>query len=113
MSRDEKYLQARKVNDLSRAGFIPAALRVQNVAMMSPYGRRTLVLLGASGGESLRELQFLCGFVWSRWLFGQLFGIATRLILLFEKIQKSQQYCELEFKNRLKSVFETAHCSLK
>ncbi|KAI6241434.1 26S proteasome non-ATPase regulatory subunit 7 [Aphelenchoides fujianensis] len=49
MSRDGKYLQARKVNDLSRAGFIPASLRVQNVAMMSPYGRRTLVLLGACG----------------------------------------------------------------
>ena len=56
MSRDNKYLQARKVNDLSRAGFIPASLKMQNVAMMCPYGRRTLVLLGA-GGVGRRTLK--------------------------------------------------------
>ncbi|KAI6182916.1 Guanylate kinase domain containing protein [Aphelenchoides bicaudatus] len=56
MSRDAKYLQARKVNDLSRAGFIPASIRVQNVAMLCPYGRRVLVLLGA-GGVGRRTLK--------------------------------------------------------
>ncbi|KAI6178649.1 Guanylate kinase domain containing protein [Aphelenchoides besseyi] len=49
MSRDTQYLQARKVNDLSRAGFIPASLKTQNVAMLCPYGRRVLCLLGANG----------------------------------------------------------------
>lgn len=37
------------MNDLSRAGFIPASLRVKNVAMMCPYGRRVLMILGAGG----------------------------------------------------------------
>lgn len=70
LSRDQKYMQvslavflfiisilkARKVNDLSRAGFIPSSLRVKSVAMMCPYGRRVLVLLGA-GGVGRRTLK--------------------------------------------------------
>ncbi|TKR93252.1 hypothetical protein L596_007745 [Steinernema carpocapsae] len=49
MSEDAKWMQARKVNDLSRVGYIPAHLSMERVGMMSPYGRRVLVLLGAPG----------------------------------------------------------------
>ncbi|KAK0424270.1 hypothetical protein QR680_008585 [Steinernema hermaphroditum] len=49
MSEDAKWMQARKVNDLSRVGYIPSRLSMERVGMMSPYGRRVLVLLGAPG----------------------------------------------------------------
>ncbi|PIO56366.1 hypothetical protein TELCIR_22235, partial [Teladorsagia circumcincta] len=40
---------ARKVNDLSRVGYLPASLSKEKVAMLCPFGRRVLVLLGAVG----------------------------------------------------------------
>lgn len=49
MSQDDNWFQARKVNDLSRVGYLPATLFKEKVAMLSPYGRRVLVLLGAVG----------------------------------------------------------------
>uniref|UniRef100_A0A915EF48 Guanylate kinase-like domain-containing protein n=1 Tax=Ditylenchus dipsaci TaxID=166011 RepID=A0A915EF48_9BILA len=49
LSTDKSYMQARKVNDLSKAGFVPSNIKVERVAMLSPYGRRVLVLLGAAG----------------------------------------------------------------
>ncbi|CAD5206903.1 unnamed protein product [Bursaphelenchus okinawaensis] len=49
LSNDSQWIQARKVNDLSTAGFIKHGLKMENVAMLCPYGRRTLVLLGAPG----------------------------------------------------------------
>ncbi|KAL3110965.1 hypothetical protein niasHT_017738 [Heterodera trifolii] len=50
LSRGPHYFQARKVNDLSTAGYVPASLvRVRPVAMLSPFGRRSIVLLGANG----------------------------------------------------------------
>ena len=41
--------QARKVNDLSRVGYLPSNLSMEHVSMLAPYGRRVLVLLGAPG----------------------------------------------------------------
>jgi guanylate kinase len=49
MSEDKQWLQARKVNDISQCAFIPATLPTISVSMLSPFGRRTLVLLGAPG----------------------------------------------------------------
>ncbi|CAJ0593399.1 unnamed protein product [Cylicocyclus nassatus] len=49
MSQDDNWLQARKVNDLSRVGYLPASLSKEKVAMLCPFGRRVLVLLGAVG----------------------------------------------------------------
>lgn len=49
MSEDDNWIQARKVNDLSRVGYIPASLSKEKVAMLCPFGRRVLVLLGAVG----------------------------------------------------------------
>ncbi|CAD5210108.1 unnamed protein product [Bursaphelenchus xylophilus] len=49
LSNDSQWIQARKVNDLSRAGFIKPGLKMENVAMLCPYGRRTLAILGAPG----------------------------------------------------------------
>uniref|UniRef100_A0A1I7YRK9 Guanylate kinase-like domain-containing protein n=1 Tax=Steinernema glaseri TaxID=37863 RepID=A0A1I7YRK9_9BILA len=49
MSEDAQWMQARKVNDLSRVGYIPSRLSMERVGMMSPYGRRVLMLLGAPG----------------------------------------------------------------
>ncbi|KAI3411038.1 hypothetical protein GPALN_003123 [Globodera pallida] len=50
LSRGPHYFQARKVNDLSTSGFVPASLvRVRPVAMLSPFGRRVIVMLGANG----------------------------------------------------------------
>ncbi|KAK5966225.1 Guanylate kinase domain-containing protein [Trichostrongylus colubriformis] len=49
MSQDDNWIQARKVNDLSRVGYLPASLSKEKVAMLCPFGRRVLVLLGAVG----------------------------------------------------------------
>ena len=49
LSSDGKWIQARKVNDLSQCAFLPATIPTVQVSMLSPYGRRTLVLLGAPG----------------------------------------------------------------
>lgn len=49
LSEDKQWLQARKVNDISQCAFVPASLPTIQVSMLCPYGRRTLVLLGAPG----------------------------------------------------------------
>lgn len=41
--------QARKVNDISRVGLVPANQTIERVGMLTPYGRRVLVLLGVPG----------------------------------------------------------------
>jgi len=58
---DANWWQARKVNDLSRVGLVPSDALLQSrqakkdkpfyeqVGILSPYGRRVLVLLGAPG----------------------------------------------------------------
>uniref|UniRef100_A0A7E4VP65 Guanylate kinase-like domain-containing protein n=1 Tax=Panagrellus redivivus TaxID=6233 RepID=A0A7E4VP65_PANRE len=49
LSQDKKWLQARKVNDISQCALVPASLPTIKVSMLCPYGRRTLVILGAPG----------------------------------------------------------------
>ncbi|CAI2303682.1 unnamed protein product [Caenorhabditis sp. 36 PRJEB53466] len=49
LSRDEKWMQARKLGDLTQVGYLPASLTMEKVSMLCPFGRRTLVLLGAVG----------------------------------------------------------------
>nr|CAD2169283.1 unnamed protein product [Meloidogyne enterolobii] len=49
LSKNENYFQARKVNDLSTSGFVPNNIRTRPVAMLCPYGRRVIALIGANG----------------------------------------------------------------
>lgn len=49
LSKDEKWMQARKLGDLTQVGYLPASLTMEKVSMLCPFGRRTLVLLGAVG----------------------------------------------------------------
>ncbi|PAV85636.1 hypothetical protein WR25_08250 isoform A [Diploscapter pachys] len=49
LSNDGKWMQARKVNDLSHVGFIPSEIPLEKVCMLAPFGRRVLVLLGTVG----------------------------------------------------------------
>ncbi|MFH4979357.1 hypothetical protein AB6A40_006066 [Gnathostoma spinigerum] len=58
ISKDDVWMQARKVNDISRVGLVPAKERIERVAMLTPYGRRVLVLLGAPhvGRRSLKSM---------------------------------------------------------
>ncbi|KAL7078100.1 hypothetical protein ACQ4LE_002568 [Meloidogyne hapla] len=49
LSKNENYFQARKVNDLSTSGFVPKNIRTCPVAMLCPYGRRVIALIGANG----------------------------------------------------------------
>ncbi|VDD87232.1 unnamed protein product [Enterobius vermicularis] len=44
-----EWLQARKVNDVSRVGLVPSKQTIERVGMLTPYGRRVLVLLGVPG----------------------------------------------------------------
>lgn len=58
LSTDEKTIQVRNVKDLTHVGYLPANVSYEKVSMMSPFGRRVLVLLGASGvgRRSLKSL---------------------------------------------------------
>ncbi|CAO4361550.1 unnamed protein product [Caenorhabditis nigoni] len=49
LSKDEKWTQVRKLSDLTQVGYLPASLAMEKVSMLCPFGRRTLVLLGAVG----------------------------------------------------------------
>ncbi|KAF7629879.1 hypothetical protein Mgra_00009107 [Meloidogyne graminicola] len=49
LSKNENYFQARKVNDLSTSGFVPNNIQTRPVAMLSPYGRRIIILIGTNG----------------------------------------------------------------
>uniref|UniRef100_A0A915C345 Guanylate kinase-like domain-containing protein n=2 Tax=Parascaris univalens TaxID=6257 RepID=A0A915C345_PARUN len=49
ISKDDNWMQARKVNDISRVGLVPANQTIERVGMLTPYGRRVLVLLGVPG----------------------------------------------------------------
>ncbi|VDM39636.1 unnamed protein product [Toxocara canis] len=49
ISKDDNWMQARKVNDISRVGLVPANQTLERVGMLTPYGRRVLVLLGVPG----------------------------------------------------------------
>ncbi|VDK48018.1 unnamed protein product [Anisakis simplex] len=49
ISKDDSWMQARKVNDISRVGLVPANQPIERVGMLTPYGRRVLVLLGVPG----------------------------------------------------------------
>ncbi|CAD6196290.1 unnamed protein product [Caenorhabditis auriculariae] len=49
LSFDEAWIQARKMADLSQVGYLPASLSLEKVSMLTPFGRRVLVLLGAVG----------------------------------------------------------------
>ncbi|VDN59987.1 unnamed protein product [Dracunculus medinensis] len=49
MSQDDKWMQARKVNSVDKVGLVPINFASERVAMLTPYGRRVLILLGAPG----------------------------------------------------------------
>lgn len=49
LSKDEKWMQVRKLGDLTQVGYLPTSLTMEKVSMLCPFGRRTLVLLGAVG----------------------------------------------------------------
>ncbi|CAJ0563317.1 unnamed protein product, partial [Mesorhabditis spiculigera] len=49
LSKDDNWMLARKVHDLNAVGYIPQSLHMEKVSFMSPFGRRVLVLVGASG----------------------------------------------------------------
>uniref|UniRef100_A0A0N5AQX4 MAGUK p55 subfamily member 6 n=1 Tax=Syphacia muris TaxID=451379 RepID=A0A0N5AQX4_9BILA len=46
---NDEWLQARKVNDVSRVGLVPSSQIIEKVGMLTPYGRRVLILLGVPG----------------------------------------------------------------
>ncbi|EJD76363.1 MAGUK p55 subfamily member 7 [Loa loa] len=48
-SMDSNWIQGRKVNDLNQSGLCPVNILGEQVSMLSPYGRRVLVLLGVPG----------------------------------------------------------------
>lgn len=37
------------MDDLSQVGYVPLNIRMERIALLNPFGRRVLVLLGASG----------------------------------------------------------------
>jgi len=49
LHKEATHLQARKFHQPSSSGFVPSNLQMQRVSLLSPFGRRTLLLLGASG----------------------------------------------------------------
>ncbi|CAL2029398.1 unnamed protein product [Caenorhabditis brenneri] len=49
LSKDEKWMQVRKLGDLTQVGYLPTSMTMEKVSMLCPFGRRTLVLLGAVG----------------------------------------------------------------
>uniref|UniRef100_A0A8R1E103 Guanylate kinase-like domain-containing protein n=1 Tax=Caenorhabditis japonica TaxID=281687 RepID=A0A8R1E103_CAEJA len=49
LSKDEEWMQVRKLADLTQVGRLPTRLPMEKVSMMCPFGRRCLVLLGAVG----------------------------------------------------------------
>ncbi|CAP31081.2 Protein CBG12035 [Caenorhabditis briggsae] len=49
LSKDDKWMQVRKLSDLTQVGYLPASLAMEKLSMLCPFGRRTLVLLGAVG----------------------------------------------------------------
>ncbi|KAL3997926.1 Guanylate kinase family protein [Acanthocheilonema viteae] len=48
-SKDSNWIQGRKVNDLNQTGLCPVSILGEQVSMLSPYGRRVVVLLGVPG----------------------------------------------------------------
>uniref|UniRef100_A0A0R3RTQ8 Guanylate kinase-like domain-containing protein n=1 Tax=Elaeophora elaphi TaxID=1147741 RepID=A0A0R3RTQ8_9BILA len=48
-SKDSNWIQGRKVNDLNQTGLCPVNVMGEQVSMLSPYGRRVMVLLGVPG----------------------------------------------------------------
>lgn len=57
------FLQGRKVNDLQQAGLCPVSAFAEQISMLSPFGRRVLVLLGAPGvGRRTLKTMFLTRF---------------------------------------------------
>ncbi|CAI5438721.1 unnamed protein product [Caenorhabditis angaria] len=49
LSKDDNWMQSRKLGDLTQVGYIPTNLTMEKVSMLTPFGRRVLVLLGAVG----------------------------------------------------------------
>ncbi|KAF1770392.1 hypothetical protein GCK72_002210 [Caenorhabditis remanei] len=49
LSKDEKWMQVRKLGDLTQVGYLPSSITIEKVSMLCPFGRRTLVLLGGVG----------------------------------------------------------------
>ncbi|KAK6106516.1 Guanylate kinase family protein [Brugia pahangi] len=48
-SKDSNWIQGRKVDDLNETGLCPVSIIGEQVSMLSPFGRRVLVLLGVPG----------------------------------------------------------------
>ncbi|CAG9540346.1 unnamed protein product [Cercopithifilaria johnstoni] len=48
-SKDSNWIQGRKVDDLNQTGLYPVSILDEKVSLLSPYGRRVVVLLGVPG----------------------------------------------------------------
>ncbi|OZC12810.1 variant SH3 domain protein [Onchocerca flexuosa] len=48
-SKDSNWVQGRKVNDLNQTGLCPVSILGEQISMLTPYGRRVVVLLGVPG----------------------------------------------------------------